>query len=166
MLDLLWDILKFVIDKVFGCVMDKKRKIDITLVDSFCTFIDWSSSKRVFFYENPNCVIVQLSLIVTNAKEKVSGISYWKVFLEYGDRSIQLSDGLVLEGYVENVENNIDELINIPKNFTKRIFYTCGFIQLPDSDKLKNGYKIVLKYQVIGEKNEREKLLYIQQQIK
>ena len=160
-MDLLWNILKYIIDKVFGWVLDKKRKIDITLVDYFCTFIDWSSSKYVFFYENPDCVIVQLSLRVTNFKEKVSGISPWKVFLEYGDRCIELSEELVLEGYVENTENNIDELINIPENFTKRVFYTCGFIQLPDSDKLKNGYKIVLKYQVIGEKNEREKILCI-----
>lgn len=166
MLDVLWDILKIVIDKVFGWASDKKRKIDITLVDHFCTFIDWRSSKRVFFYENPDCVIVKLSLRVTNFKEKTSGISMWKVFLEYGERCIELSDRLVLDGYVENIENNINEIINIPANFTKEISYTCGFIQLPDSRNLKNGYKILLKYQVIGEKNEREKLLYIQQQIK
>lgn len=138
-------------------------KIHISYDVCFCSFEIWSKTKTVFFYENPEYAKLDLELNVTNSKNRTIGLSECKILIEYGNRIAEFAD-LDMPGMesVEEVGDNLESLMNIPAYYTRKIYFKHKSSFLTESEKLKDGYKIVLRYRVNGQKRVHKTTIFKQ----
>ena len=159
MSDAIWGIIGVVIGTILGWALNLLTnvwgKIDIVSTHCFCTFRSFTYNKNVFFNENPETVIIDLNLRVSNFKGKTTGLNGCEIAIEYGDESVKFANW----GEPDSGDN-FEELINIPANYTKEVWYKYNTLDLPNPEKLRNGYRIVMKYHINGKKKKYKKILH------
>lgn len=158
MSDALWGIIGVVIGTILGWVLNLLSnvcgKIDIVPTNYFFTFRSLTYNKNVSFNENPETVTIELNLRVSNFKGKTIGLNGCEIQIEYEEESVKIID----LGYPDSGDN-FEELINIPANYTKEIWYKHTALFLPYPEKLRNGYKIIMIYHINGKKKKYKKVL-------
>lgn len=162
MSDAIWGIIGVVIGTILGWVLNLLSnvwgKIDIVPTNCFCTFRSLTNNKNVLFNENPETVKIDLNLRVSNFKGKTVGLNGCEIELEYGDEAVKFI-GLSYPDLGHNMGDNFEELINIPANCTKEVWYKNNTLFLPHPEKLRNGYKITMTYHINGKKKKYKKIL-------
>lgn len=162
MSDAIWGIIGVVIGTILGwglnLLSNAWGKIDIVQTHCFCTFRSLTNNKNVFYNDNPETVKIDLNLRVSNFKGKTIGLNRCEIEMEYGDESVKFMD-IGNSDSEQNLGDNFEELINIPANYTKEVWYKYNALFLPHPEKLRNGYKIAMTYHINGKNKKYKKIL-------
>ena len=160
MKEAIFGILGTVVGTILGWALNtissSVGKIDVVCGDVKRTFRNIHTNRDVSFYENPDEVRVNLQMRVTNFKKKTIGLNCCKLQMQYQDITVDFLDLYDRE----EIGDNLEELANIPANYTKLIHFVHDVPMLPESEKLKNGYKIIMRYHVNGKKKEYKNILF------
>lgn len=133
-------------------------RIDISVVHCSCEFFDLNRNQQVFFYEKLNYASIDLTFRVTNFKNHMVGLNNYCILLECGEKNIPLLDFSLQEDRED--DDNLEELVNIPAHYTKSIYYKHRVFIAPESESLRNGFKIVMMYHINGKRKKYKKVLH------
>lgn len=135
-------------------------KLDISIVRCACHFYDIKKNKIIPFYENPYSGFIDMQIRVTNFKNHMIGLNNYQIQVEYEEKREKIID--IFQDEDGKIGDNLEELTNLPAYYSKTIYFAHNWIFIPESEKLKNGFRIVMTYHINGKKKEYNKILYEQ----